>query len=252
MYSQAWVQDLVGKIQDFMRDNTEWLGLDTTSKQRLLDYACGHGTISLVRQPHNSFVVVSLLTRLQALVENRNLTFRGIDLHPKQVERYNNEAARLLGEEQTRMLAVQGDLDNPSVELSGQEWHNFDVAVFSMALHHVPEPVGMLSNLRKRLRPGGALVVVEWYEEGIGADETSGSDNLDRDDMIVVNKGEKIWAGFTPLGIDRLFERAGFAHVDVQKPDISFQIPEEVSEKMSGKDKKLMFVKGVNASSEKP
>ena len=175
--------------------------------------------------------------------------FRGIDSHPKQVERYNEEAAKLFGEGQDRMYAIQGNLDDPSSDFSQADWSNFDVAVISMALHHVPHPVTMLSQLRERLRTGGCLVVVEWYETGGAPDATSGSDNLDRDDMIVVNGGEKIWAGFTPHGLSILLQQAGFTNVDVKKPDISFSVPESVGGPMSGQSRRLMFVKGVKSAS---
>ena len=177
------------------------------------------------------------------------VVFRGIDSHPKQVERYNEEAIKLFGEEHDRMYAVQGNFDDPSSDLDQADWSEFDVAIISMALHHVPHPVKMLSQLRERLRKGGSLVVVEWYEAGNAPEAKSGSDNLDRDDMIVVNGGEKIWAGFTPLGLSGLLKQAGFTTVDVKQPDISFSIPENVGGPVSGLDKKLMFVKGVSDAS---
>jgi 2-polyprenyl-3-methyl-5-hydroxy-6-metoxy-1,4-benzoquinol methylase len=48
MYSQQWVQDQIHKIQTYIRDNRSWVGMDDSSSQRVLDYACGNGTISLV------------------------------------------------------------------------------------------------------------------------------------------------------------------------------------------------------------
>lgn len=147
------------------------------------------------------------------------------------------------------MYAIQGDLDNSSPALAGADWNNFDVAVISMALHHMPEPVKILSQLRKRLNTGGALIVVEWYEGGADADETSGSDNLDQDAMITVNGGEKIWAGFTPKGLSMLLERAGLSDVDVKVPGISFRIPDHIGGPLHGHEKNLMFVKAVNKSS---
>lgn len=48
MYKQPWVQALVKQIQDFLVANAVWLGIDPEKEQRVLDYACGHGTISLV------------------------------------------------------------------------------------------------------------------------------------------------------------------------------------------------------------
>lgn len=170
--------------------------------------------------------------------------FRGLDSHPKQVARYNDEAIKLFGESHDRMYAIQGDLDNPSSDLNKAEWSDFDVAIISMALHHVAEPIKMLSQLRERVRLGGALTVIEWYEENLDPGMMTGSDNLDRDDMIVVNSGEKIWAGFTPRGLSSLLEKAGFTGVEVRTPDISFQIPKDVGGPMSGANKKLMFAKG--------
>jgi hypothetical protein len=43
------VQDGVRKIQAYISSNIDWLGLASNKPQRVLDYACGHGTISLVR-----------------------------------------------------------------------------------------------------------------------------------------------------------------------------------------------------------
>lgn len=48
MYKQPWVQAMVKQIQDYLVANAAWLGIDPSRKQRVLDYACGHGTISLV------------------------------------------------------------------------------------------------------------------------------------------------------------------------------------------------------------
>ena len=51
MYKQPWVQAMVKQIQDFLVANAEWIGIEPSREQRVLDYACGHGTISLVRRP---------------------------------------------------------------------------------------------------------------------------------------------------------------------------------------------------------
>ena len=48
LYEQQWVKDQIGKIQGFIRANIAWLGIASSIGQRVLDYACGHGTISLV------------------------------------------------------------------------------------------------------------------------------------------------------------------------------------------------------------
>lgn len=46
MYKEKWVQDLIGQLKDFVGSNHAWLGLDEAKRQRVLDYACGNGTIS--------------------------------------------------------------------------------------------------------------------------------------------------------------------------------------------------------------
>lgn len=161
--------------------------------------------------------------------------------------RYNDEAAKLFGGEHAQMYAIQGDLSEPSSDLDRADWSNFDAAIISMALHHVSEPIEMLSQLRERLRPGGALTVVEMYEDD-DQENVTGSDNLNREDMIEVHGGQKIWAGFSPRGLVDLLKRAGFTDTDVKKPDLSFQIPDGLGGPHSGHEKKLVFVKGVNGA----
>ena len=41
-------------------------------------------------------------------------TFLGLDSHPKQVQRFNDGAAKLLDGSNKRMFAIENDLDNPS------------------------------------------------------------------------------------------------------------------------------------------
>ena len=41
---------MVKQLQDFVVANADWLGFNAGSEQRVLDNACGHGTISLVSQ----------------------------------------------------------------------------------------------------------------------------------------------------------------------------------------------------------
>lgn len=182
---------------------------------------------------------------LQALAnECPNIVLRGLDSHPKQVARYNDEAAKLFGDGHNQMHAVQGDLSKPSLELDKADWSNFDVAIISMALHHVSEPIEMLSQLRKRLRPGGSLIVVEMYEDD-KEERSTDSDNLNPEGMIVVHGREKIWAGFSPRGLVDLLKKAGFTEVDARKPDLTILVPDGSP---FGGERKLMFVKGVNGA----
>ena len=82
----------------------------------------------------------------QAFLANcPNSTFQGIDSHPAQAERFNEEARKLLGDSHDRMYAILDDLDKPSKTLDEPAWFDFDVAIISMALHHVQDPVDMLT-----------------------------------------------------------------------------------------------------------
>jgi SAM-dependent methyltransferase len=170
-----------------------------------------------------------------------NTVFRGIDSHPKQVARYNDEAAKLFGEEHYRMYAMIGDLSKPSPALDQTDWQDFDVAIISMALHHVPEPIEMLMELRKRLKTGGTLTVVEMIETNHEA-----ANSLNQEDMIEAIGGEKIWPGFTPRGLGVMLEKAGFTDVEARVPDLWFDIPAHVTGSPSAQRKQLMFVKANN------
>jgi hypothetical protein len=55
LYEQQWVKDQIGKIQGFIRAHIAWLGIASSIGQRVLDYACGHGTISLASEKALSY-----------------------------------------------------------------------------------------------------------------------------------------------------------------------------------------------------
>lgn len=135
MYKEKWVQDLIEELKDFVASNHTWLGLDANRPQRVLDYACGNGTISEV-STHAGLTKSSVNVRSQglALVCPKTI-FRGIDILPAQVNRFSNAAIELLGDDSDRMSAVEGDLYDPSSTLQTSDWHEFDMAITSMALH---------------------------------------------------------------------------------------------------------------------
>lgn len=75
-----------------------------------------------------------------------------------------------------RVHAIKGDLfdkANPTPsELSGAEWHNFDVATVGFGFHHFEDVVYAAKQLKERVRPGGVLVINDFLEGGdVKADE---------------------------------------------------------------------------------
>lgn len=100
------------------------------------------------------------------------------------VAAYNGRAAEA-GIPETEMRAVQGDIlsgnegekENASEEaqnFTGEEYFNFDMAVMSMALHHVASPPAAVKALVSRLRKGGSVVIIDWFLDSVvyhGGDE---------------------------------------------------------------------------------
>ena len=54
-FTIPWVRELIEQISKYLRENAEWIGIPSqeATKDRaikLLDYACGNGTVSMVSQ----------------------------------------------------------------------------------------------------------------------------------------------------------------------------------------------------------
>jgi SAM-dependent methyltransferase len=85
---------------------------------------------------------------------------------------YNSRVAAA-GISPDKMRAVAGDLlaADPTTQpqIAGPEFQDFDIAVVSMALHHMENPGLAVKRMVERLRPGGVVVVLDWHlEEGQG------------------------------------------------------------------------------------
>ena len=142
------------------------------------------------------------------------------------------------------MYAIEGDLITPSAVLGNPEWYNFDVAIISMALHHVSEPVKMLEQLRARLRSGGSIVVVE-FTHADHKDEELRIHKGNPAEMVEVIGGQKIWPDFTPRSLANMLATAGFTAMDVKVMEENVYIPDHVSGVLAGRDKMVMFAKAV-------
>ena len=156
------------------------------------------------------------------------------------------------------MFAIEGNLESPSFALQDPSWFEFDVAIISMALHHVADPIKMLTDLRKRIRSGGVLVVVEWVSKeyldsaseaakngtsvtAADASKSSGQISYDQEKMIEVVGGQKIWDGFTPESLNDAMVRAGCTDVECRASLQSFEIPVQIGH---GGHKHFLLAKG--------
>jgi SAM-dependent methyltransferase len=225
MYEMPWVQQLIHQTQHHLIENSLWLNLTPSKPQRIVDYACGHGTVS------------SALLPLFPLT-----TFHGLDIATSQVERFNIEARKLVGEEngKARMIAIQGDLTSPSSELMEAEWFNFDIAIISMALHHVMDPISLLTRLRERVRRGGTIIVVDWVKAGDNEVDGEEGERYEEKNMRKLEHGPKIWPGFSRLEIEADLRAAGCEGVEIKLYPVEIEAPEF----MWGYDK-MFIAKGI-------
>lgn len=81
-----------------------------------------------------------------------------------------NSRARAANVPDTVVNATTGNLFDKSnlspAELSGPEWHDFDLATVGFGFHHFEDVVHAARQLKERLRPGGVLVINDFLEGG--------------------------------------------------------------------------------------
>lgn len=96
----------------------------------------------------------------------------GVDLSSSMVSEYNIGASNQ-GIPESEMHAVVGNfIDSsapPPPDLSGPEFHNFDIAAVGMGWHHFTDPGYAAKKLSERLQPGGVLLIIDFLpHEGFG------------------------------------------------------------------------------------
>lgn len=220
VFKEDWISSLSLQITKGLQSRVGWLGLASAADGKpnpgvkLLDYACGKGLVSMA---------------LYTFVDE----IRGIDVSAGMVKLYNENAAQL-GLESQKMRAIQGDLMEPKGSaIGGEDFRDFDLAVMSMALHHVPDPLAMLRGLVRMLRPGGRVVIIDW---------TLDSDQDDGTDVVSPQYSSKYpvaYDGFNRQQMARLFKEAGCLVNEYQvHPEPSHCPP------MSNPWRHLFFAKG--------
>jgi SAM-dependent methyltransferase len=143
--------------------------------ERWLDAACGPGLVARGLAPLVGHV-------------------DGVDMTPAMVELATREAAREgLG---NAAFAVG---DATALDASDA---TFDGAVTRFSLHHIPLPGRVLAELRRVVRPGGAVVVAD-HVTSPDPDEAAFHEELER------LRDPSHWACLTPARLRLLGERAG-------------------------------------------
>ncbi|KAJ9155661.1 S-adenosyl-L-methionine-dependent methyltransferase [Pleurostoma richardsiae] len=154
---------------------------------RLLDYACGTGTITRALVPYTTQCV-------------------GIDLSEEMVATYNARAQNQgLTKEQASAhhgnLTVPSDPDPPA--FAGPDFWDFDVAAVGLGFHHFDDPELAAARLARRLRPGGVLLILDFLAYDPLAKWGGGGEQEEQALKTVTHHG------FTEGRIRSIFEAAG-------------------------------------------
>lgn len=227
---QKTIEQLIAEIQK----RKDWIGVDwvedsdqehssSASPQktvRLLDYACGTGLVTRALLP---YITTSI----------------GIDLSPNMVAEFNTLASNQ-GLSPTEMHAYVGNLlstsstANAETNLEDEKFCDFDLAVVGLGFHHFDNPKDATKQLAKRLKKGGALMIIDFlphaandmshshdhsHSHGHGAGHGhshSHSHHHDKETADVVDEKEAASAqhtvshhGFDIADVKTMFEDAG-------------------------------------------
>lgn len=132
------------------------------------------------------------------------------------VNSFNQRAAAFDVPKRKKMFAVQGDLlapsaSNDSTSFAGKDWFDFDLAIMSMALHHVSSPEDAVKMLVSRVKVGRPVLLVDWIagttvgEEGAAACSGHGKHAHD----VMPGTHTVTREGFTKDEMVKMLEEAG-------------------------------------------
>ncbi|KAI9871955.1 MAG: hypothetical protein M1830_002227 [Pleopsidium flavum] len=225
--SQPWQQKLIAQVTEEIQSRLEWIGVDWVKQHRseraggdqaaksvrVLDYACGPGTVSRALTPYAT-------------------DFRGIDISENMVKEYNARAMNQ-GFSPAQMYATHGDLlvdQKPSSSISGPDFYNFDLAVVDLGFHHFEDPALASKRLVERLKPGkGVLLIIDFVQH-----------EQDK------NPAEHIIAhhGFSKEKTEEMFKKAGCVDVDYVVVDDPLILGDE----LGGRTRKVFMIRGRRGS----
>ena len=171
---------------------------------------------------------------------------RGIDVSEGMVDKFTAEA-REAGMSEAQMSAVRGDLlALAGGALESREFFDFELAVMSMALHHVDNPEAMIAKLVERLKPGGNVVIID----RIPSDRTPSHSHGDHVHGHAHGDGKQehrqhasshtiSFDGFSKEQMDAMFLKAGCSNSDYVLAASPSEMPLDPTGQMQ-----LFFAKG--------
>ncbi|KAL9581054.1 MAG: hypothetical protein Q9212_004126 [Teloschistes hypoglaucus] len=223
-----WIKDLVDQIQAEVLARRDWVGITALRAAdsgcyeqargpiRLLDYACGSGKLSRTLLPYVDEI-------------------RGIDLSAVMVKAYNNMAVSA-NVQKDSMLAVQRDI-------LSRERFGYDIAVMSMALHHVASPENGVKLLVERLRAGGIVLLIDWVLDSVkfsGANLSKHAHNVARGSENPMTR-----AGFGKDEMLGILDTTGYQDVGF----LDFEEPTRLGDGAQAMMQRLFIAKGRKMSS---
>lgn len=223
-----WQKTMISQMTTELRNRVDWIrsdwpksSSDESPKIRFLDYACGTGLVSRVRFRRICLSLYNCSHLYQALGPWVAET-RGIDLSEKMVETYNRLASEA-GLSPSTIHAVQGNFldEKPSEAILQPEFYNFDVAAIGLGFHHfeLDTQVTMLKRITERLKPGGQLLILDFFHGATGPDGKP----ITADEVSEWQKEAQntvAATGFTKEHMQQVYEAAGLG-------DFSLQVFEE-------------------------
>ncbi|KAI9709963.1 MAG: hypothetical protein M1820_003041 [Bogoriella megaspora] len=198
--AEEWQKKIVEQVTNEIRARLNWLGVEWAdplkgNEVKLLDYACGPGTVSRALGPHVTHTL-------------------GVDLSPSMVTTYNTRFSTLpslpLPHSSPPHAIVGNILDDSSWDSisSNPEYQNFDIAVISLGVHHFSSPSLAIERLTQLLKPGtGVLLMIDFVKEGA----EGGGDSEEERRLMEIAGGtiNHKHNGFVKEEVRGMFERAG-------------------------------------------
>ena len=221
---------MINRVHDFLLQHISWIGVDfidpsasfeeagaPLKQVRVLDYACGPGTITNILVSHAT-------------------DFVGVDLSDNMVKAYNSRFAPSSDpgdREALKAHAVVGDLllpSGPSPALNSSHFFDFDLVVVGFGFHHFHNLSLAAERLASRLKPGGVLLIVDFVKHRKYPGEH------DTEDIIAHQ-------GFGEEEVQRIFGGAGLLDVGVVRMEGMIEMKKD-GDNAPGQKREVFMAKG--------